>query len=107
MTSYTCRCPRFAAVTLAPLTALLLLVEVTSWGQQAWIDAEYWGASSVLICLTLALLGPATATCTAIRRPRQPLDRWRQVLRIEERTLFVVTMVLVLTVFAVAGAAAI
>ncbi|MBV9662133.1 MAG: hypothetical protein JO337_13345 [Acidimicrobiales bacterium] len=108
MTSATCPCPRTASILVAPLTLGTLLINLTGWGQQAWIEHQYAAAmSSVLYCAALALGGPAAMACTIIRRPRDPTSRWRQLLRIEERTLIASVPAFLLLLVAAAAAAVI
>jgi hypothetical protein len=104
VTSYTCRCPRFASVTLAPLTALLLVIDVITWGQEAWISSQYYGFKSAWLAIAFALVPVAALMCTAIRQPPEPMSRWRRLLRVEERTLIAAVPIFLLAVWAAAAA---
>ena len=108
MTSATCRCPRAASILLIPIAVGLLLMDTATWAQQAWIQ-HYDGAavSSVLYCAALRAHGPAVMTCTITRKPAEPTSRWRQLLRVEERTLLASVPVFLLLLGAVAAAAVI
>ncbi len=106
MTSYTCRCPGLASIFLLPLTAALVLVDLAAWGQQAWIDQHYGSTSSTVWAAVVALAGPTIVIATIIRMPSS-ITGWRQLLRVEERTLIAVVPAFLLLVVASAAAAVI
>ena len=107
MTASTCRCPATTAVVLAPPLAVLLGLEVLTWGQQGWLSVQYWSPTSVVLCVFYALAAPAVMTCSLLRRRPGSSSGWRRLLRMETAALIVAVPLGLLTICAIAGGAVI
>jgi hypothetical protein len=107
MTASTRRCPATTAIVLAPLMAVLLALEVLTWVQQALFSVQYWSPTSVVLCLSYAVAGPAAMTCSLLRRRPGSSSGWRRLLRMETATLVIAVPLALIIICAIAGGAVI